>query len=266
MIAALAKAGTALDEPSHVDAAGRAAAFMLGTMVGDDARLLHRYREGEAAIPGHLDDHAYLVWGLLELYEATFDAAYLSDAVALNRTMLDHFWDAEEGGLFLTADDAEELLVRQKETYDGAMPSGNSVAMLNLLRLSHLTGDPELARRASELGQAFSNDVGRLPSGFTQMMTALDLALGGGQEVVIVGEPEAEDTRAMVGALRAPFLPNKVVLLRRPGDAGKDIVELAPFLEEHHQVEGKATAYVCRDHFCRNPTTDVQTMLDLLGG
>jgi uncharacterized protein YyaL (SSP411 family) len=265
MIAALAKAGTALDEPSYVDAAKRAAAFMLGTMVGDDARLLHRYREGEAAISGHLDDYAYLVWGLLELYGATFDKAHLSDAVALNRTMLDRFWDPEEGGLFLTADDAEELLVRQKETYDGAMPSGNSVALLNLLRLSHLTGEAELAQRASELGQAFSNDVGRFPSGFTQMMTALDLALGGGQEVVVVGEPDAEDTRAMVGALRAPFLPNKVVLLRRPGEAGQAIVELAPFLEEHHQLDGKATAYVCRDHFCRNPTTDVQTMLDLLG-
>jgi uncharacterized protein YyaL (SSP411 family) len=104
-----------------------------------------------------------------------------------------------------------------------------------------------------------------MPSGFTQMMSALDMALGGGQEVVVVGEPEAEDTLAMVEALRAPFLPNKVVLLRPPGEAGKAIVELAPFLEEHHQVDGKATAYVCRDHFCQNPTTDVQTMLDLLG-
>jgi uncharacterized protein YyaL (SSP411 family) len=265
MIAALAKAGAALGEPSYVEAARRAAAFVLDTMADSGGRLLHRYREGEAAIPGHLDDHAYLVWGLLELYEATFETAYLSDAVAMNRTMLDHFWDVEEGGLFLTADDAEELLVRQKETYDGAMPSGNSVAMLNLLRLSHLTGDPELAQRASELGQAFSTDVGRLPSGFTQMMSALDLALGGGQELVIVGEPDAEDTGAMVEALRAPFLPNKVVLLRRPGEGGGTLVELAPFLEEHHQVDGRATAYVCRDHFCNNPTTDVQTMLDLLG-
>jgi uncharacterized protein YyaL (SSP411 family) len=265
MIAALAKAGAALGEPSYVEAARRATSFVLDTMVVDGGRLLHRYREGEAAISGHLDDHAYMVWGLLELYEATFDTAYLSDAIALNRTMLDHFWDPEEGGLFLTADDSEELLVRQKETYDGAMPSGNSVALLNLLRLSHLTGEPELAKRASELGQAFSTDVGRLPSGFTQMMSALDMALGGGQEVVIVGEPDPEETRTMIEALRMPFLPNKVVLLRRPGDAGSAIVDLAPFLEEHHQVDGKVTAYVCRDHFCNNPTTDVQTMLDLLG-
>ncbi|NIP36568.1 MAG: thioredoxin domain-containing protein, partial [Thermoplasmata archaeon] len=141
---------------------------------------------GEAAIPGHLDDHAYLVWGLLELYGATFDNAYLERAIQVNATMLDHFWDAEEGGLFLTADDAEELLVRQKETYDGAMPSGNSVAMLNVLRLSHLTGDAGLAERASEMGRAFSTEAGRLPSGFAQMMSALDLALGDGQEVVIV--------------------------------------------------------------------------------
>jgi uncharacterized protein YyaL (SSP411 family) len=145
------------------------------------------------------------------------------------------------------------------------MPSGNSVAMLDLVLLSHLTGDTDLAKRASELGQAFAGDVGRMPSGFAQMMSVLDLALGGGREVVIVGDPEAEDTRAMVEALRRPFLPGKVVLLKRVDGGEEGIVRLAPFLGDHHQVEGKATAYVCRDHFCQNPTTDVQTMLDLLG-
>ncbi len=265
MIAALAKAGATLGEPAFVEAARRAASFLFDTMVVEEDRLLHRFRDGEAAIKGHVDDHAFLVWGLLELYEATFDSDHLATAIALNRSMLAHFWDDEEGGLFLSADDGEELLVRQKETYDGAMPSGNSVAMLNLLRLHHLTGDTDLAERAADMGRAFSTEAGKLPSGFTQMMNALDMALGGAQEVVIVGDPDAEDTRAMIEALREPFLPNKVVLLRRPGEAGSPIVELAPFLEEHHQLDGRATAYVCRDHFCRNPTTDVQTMLDLMG-
>jgi uncharacterized protein YyaL (SSP411 family) len=115
------------------------------------------------------------------------------------------------------------------------------------------------------MGRAFSTEAGKLPSGFAQMMNALDMALGGAQEVVVVGDPDTEDTEAMVDALRRPFLPNKVVLLRRPGEDGDPIVSLAPFLKEHQQVDGRATAYVCRDHFCRNPTTDIQTMLGLLG-
>ena len=265
MVAALAKAGSALGMPRYVDAARRAADLLLDRMMDGDGRLLHRYREGEAAIAGHLDDHAFLVWGLLELYEATFDPDLLGTAIRVNGAMLDHFWDGENGGLFLTADDAEELLVRQKETYDGAMPSGNSVAMLNLLRLSHLTGDPELAERASEMGRAFSTDASKMPSGFSQMMSALDLALGAGQEVVIVGDPGAGDTDEMLAALRRPFLPSKVVMLRRPDEGEGGVVDLAPFLADHHQLDGRATAYVCRDHLCQNPTTDVQTMLDLLG-
>jgi len=265
MVAALSKAGAALGEPSYVEAARRAAGLVLDRMTDGDGRLMHRYRDGDVAVQGQLDDHAFMVWALLELYEATFDEGCLERAVELNRSMMAHFWDGENGGLFLTPDDGEELLVRQKEAYDGAMPSGNSVAMGNLLRLSHLTGDPDLARLASEIGAAFSGDASKVAMGFTQMLSALDMALGGGQEVVVVGEPGDPGTDAMLSALRGTFLPNAVVLLRRPGPAGDAIVELAPFLRDHHQVDGRATAYVCRDHFCRNPTTDVQTMLDELG-
>ncbi len=265
MIAAMAKAGAALGEPAYVDAASRAAEFVLGTLRSDDGRLLHRYRDGEAGILGHLDDLAFMVWGQLELYEATFDPVHLETAISLTGVMVERFWDPEDGGFYMTADDAEDLLVRQKDTYDGAMPSGNSVAFLDLIRLSHLTGDPDLAQKAAELGKAFSGDVGKMPSGFTQMMSALDMAIGGGQEVVIVGDPEAPDTIAMLDALRRPFLPDKVVLLKTSDEGEEGIVKLAPFLKDHHQVDGKVTAYVCRDHFCSNPTTDLQTMLDLLG-
>jgi uncharacterized protein YyaL (SSP411 family) len=264
MVAALAKAGSALGREDMVETARRAMAFILGTLRDEDGRLMHRYRDGEAAIKGHLDDYAFVVWGLLELYEATFDPAYLRTAIGLNTVMLDRFWDEDGGGLHLTPDDGEELLVRQKEVYDGAMPSGNSVAMLNLLRLSHLTGDPDLTQRASELGQAFSSDVSSLPMGFTHLMGGLDFALGGAREVVIVGDPDAEDTRAMLDALRSTYSPNKVILLKAP-DGGEDgILELAPFLKDHHMLGGKATAYVCQDHFCKNPTVDVDEMLQAL--
>jgi uncharacterized protein YyaL (SSP411 family) len=265
MIAALAKAGAILDDPSYVAAARRAATFVMDNLRDGQGRLLHRFRDGEAGIQGHLDDYAFMIWGLLELYEATFDISHMATAKELAAVMVDHYWDEEEGGFFMTADDGEQLIVRHKETYDGAMPSGNSVAMLDLLRLSHLTGDPDMAHRASEMGKAFSTEAVKMPSGFAQMMVALDLALGGGRQVVVVGDPGSEDTMAMVEALRGPFLPDKVVLQKAPDEGEEGIVGLAPFLKDHHQVDGKATAYVCRDHFCQNPTTDVQTMLDLLG-
>jgi uncharacterized protein YyaL (SSP411 family) len=266
MIAALAKAGSALGRPDMVEAAGRAATFVMDNLRRDDGRLLHRYRDGEAAIEGHLDDYAFMVWGMLDLYEATFEPSYLRTAVELNRTMMEHFWDGTSWGLYLTPDDGEELLVRPKEVYDGAMPSGNSVAMLNLLRLSHLTGGPGLAKRASELGAAFSGDVGRMPVGFTQLMSALDMAISGVREVVIVGDPLSPDTKAMVEAIRRVFSPNTVVLFKDPAEGDGGIVGIAPFLIEHHVVDGRATAYVCQDHFCNRPTNDVDVMLEELTG
>ncbi len=266
MVAALAKAGTALDRPDLVDAARTAMDFILRQMRDGNGRLLHRYRDGEAAIPGQLDDHAYSIWGLIELYQATFDPSHLEAAIDLNGIMMEHFWDTEEGGFFLTPDDGEDLLVRQKEAYDGAMPSGNSVAMLDLLRLSHLTGDPELAQRAHELSVGLSGDVARMPSAFTQLMSALDMAMGGGKEVVIVGDPGDGDTRAMLDAVHRTYLPNTVVLLKTPGDEASAIEAMAPFVKEHEMKGGKATAYVCTDHLCRNPTNDVDKMLEELGG
>ncbi len=266
MVAALARAGTALDRPDLVDAAGTAAKFVMENLRQDDGRLLHRYRDGEAAITGHLDDHAYMIWGLLELYGATFDDVHLEHALAINELMYKHFWDHEGGGFFRTPDDGEELLMRQKEVYDGAMPSGNSVAMLDLLRLSHLTGDPVHAQRASELGMAFSGEVSKMAMGFSQMMSALDMALGSAREVVIVGRPGEEDTQAMLDAIRHAYLPNTLVLLKDP-DGGPDGIErLAPFVKEHGMKDGRATAYVCTDHFCRNPTNDVDEMMKELAG
>jgi uncharacterized protein YyaL (SSP411 family) len=265
MIAALAKASSAFDEPEYGEAAMTAARFVLERMRTPEGRLVHRFREGETAHQANLDDYAFMVWGLIELYEATFDVEMLQVASELNQQMLDHFWDPDGGGLFFTPDDGEELLVRQKEIYDGAIPSGNSVAMLNLLRLGRMLGDAELEERAAGILRAFSTEVGRMPSAFTQFVTALDFALGPSHEVVIVGDPDAKDTRLMLEALRKRLLPNKVLLFKPSTEERPDIAGRAPFLEEHHAKGGKATAYVCEHHFCHNPTTDVDKMLEELG-
>ena len=266
MVAALARAARVFDEAAYADAARRAAAFVTTTMLQDDGRLLHRYRNGDAAIAGTLDDYAFLIWGLLELYETTFDVDLLKTALALNEQCLAHFWDDEHGAFFFAPDDGEALIVRQKEAYDSAIPSGNSAMMMNLLRLSRLTGQTDLEQRADDLGNFFARMVFQQPSGFTGMLMGLDFGVGPSFEVVVAGDPEAADTRAMLHALHTPYVPNKVVLLR-PDLNGETpaIAEIAPFTEAQHSRDGAATAYVCRHFQCEQPTTDVAQMLALLG-
>jgi uncharacterized protein YyaL (SSP411 family) len=264
MIAALAKGAQAFDEPEYAEAACRAADFILANMRKTDDRLWHRYRDGQAGVEANLDDYAFLVWGLIELYEATFDASHLEFAIELTNDMVRHFWDEDGGGLYLVPDDGESLFVRKKEIYDGAIPSGNSVAMLNLLRLGRMTANSDLEGKAVKIGRAFSRSVKKLPSAHTQLMVALDFGIGPCYEVVIVGNAQAEDTKAMVKALRTRFLPNKVVLLNPTDRESPDIAQLAEFTKNQSSISGKATAYVCLNYNCKLPTTDINKMLELL--
>ena len=261
MIAALAKAGLVLEESRYTSAAVEAADFLMLKLQDKSRRLVKRYRQGIAGLPAHLDDYAFVVWGFLELYEATLEAIYLKEAIRLNDQLLKHFWD-QQGGLFMTADDSEKLLIRNKKIFDGAIPSGNSVAALNLLRLGHMTGRENYLKKAEEISRAFSESVNRYPPGHAHLMMALDYALNPSYEVVIVGRPEAKDTRAMLTALRKPFFPSKVVLLR-PADkkAAAEIIRMAPYTEFMVPKDGQATAYVCTNFVCKLPTTDVSQML-----
>ncbi len=265
MIAALARAAQAFDEPAYADAARRSADFVLGTMRDGGGRLLHRYRDGESAITSNADDYAFLAMGLFDLYEATHEPRYLGESARLTEEMLSLFWDEESGGLFFTPDDGEELLTRRKEIYDGAVPSANSVALLNLLRLAGASARPELDERADALVRAFSGAVAEHPSAYTMFLSALDYGLGPSVELVIVGEGGGDDTRALLKAARGRYLPNKVVLLRPPGDAS-DVLALVPWMEHHVQDDGRATAYVCRDHVCNLPVTDVGALVRELSG
>jgi uncharacterized protein YyaL (SSP411 family) len=229
-----------------------------------NGRLLHRYRDGQAGITANVDDYAFLVWGLIELYEATFDAHYLETALKLNEEMLKHFWDDKSGGLFFTPDDGEALIVRKKEIYDGAVPSGNAVAMLNLLRLARFTANTHLEEKAMEIGRAFSKAVKQLPSGYTQLLVAADFGIGPSYEVVIVGRSEADDTKEMLKALRSRFIPNKVALFRPTEKESPHIDELAEYIKYQVSLNGKATAYVCMNFACKEPTTEVSKMLGLI--
>jgi len=264
MIAALSKGAQAFDKPEYLSAAGRAADFILKTMRGPDGRLLHRFRDGDAGLPAHVDDYSFLIWGLLELYEAGFDVGYLQNALAINNDFVGHFWDSDGGGFYFTADDAEALLVRKKEIYDGATPSGNSVAALNLLRLARITANADLDQKTEIIARAFSGNIREFPSAYTQMLIALEFALGPSYEVVIAGRAGADDTLAMLRELRRAFVPNKVVLMRPMDEDPPAIAGIAGYTAKQVSLDSKATAYVCANYQCESPTTASGKMLELL--
>jgi uncharacterized protein YyaL (SSP411 family) len=263
MIAAVAKAARTFDEPAYETAAVEAATFLLDTMRNDDGQLLHRYRNGDAAIRAQLDDYAFLVWGLTELYETTFDPKWLQAALTHLEVSLDQFWDEERGGFYLTAQDADDLIVRPKEASDGAMPSGNSVQLMNLLRLGRLTGRTAFAERADDLARWAGPQVRTRPTGATALLTGLEFALGPSREVVISGAAEAEDTAALVDVVRSVYSPSAVVLHRPPGERAA-ITRMALFTEAQTPLDGRAAAYVCRDYRCEAPTTDPETLREQL--
>ena len=266
MIAALAKAASALDEPSYLEAARRAADFLLERLFEEESGvLLHRYRAGEAAVPGFLDDYAFLAWGLLDLYEASFETKYLAEALRLTDELVDHFWDEADGGFFLTSDRAELVLARHKDAYDGATPSGNSVAAVNLVRLARMTGVTRYEELAERTINAFAAVVESAPDGFTHLLQALGLSLGPSYEVVIVGEEEAADTRALIRGLWTSYVPSKVVLFRSASTEAPEVATYSPFIEALGPRDGKATAYVCKGQSCELPTHDVTEMLELVG-
>ncbi|MBI9075406.1 MAG: thioredoxin domain-containing protein [Desulfatibacillum sp.] len=264
MIAALAKGGRILENEDYTVAAARAADFILDTLRDSQGHLLKRFRDGESALPGLVDDYAFMVWGLLELYESTFDIKWLKQAIALNQTMLELFWDSKDGGLFMSPEHGEKLFMRGKDLYDGAMPSGNSVAALNLMRLAGITADEDYRDKAQAIFEAFSGQIANQPYGYTHLMGALDFMVGPSSEIVIAGDPGAKDTRAMLKGIHQRFLPNKVVVLRSNVEDNPEIVEIAPYAKGQTSLGGRATAYVCQGFSCQQPVTDPNEFFKLL--
>lgn len=265
LVAALSKAAQAFNEPEYLNSAKEATDFILKTMLNKDGKLFHRYREGEAGIFGYLDDYAFLVWGLIELYEASFEIKYLEKALSLNSYLLEHFWDQDNAAFYFTSDDSEKLIVRKKEIYDGAIPSGNSVAMLNLLRLSRITGNPELENKASKIAGVFSKNVKELPTAHTMFLIGIDYLLGPSYEIVLVGNLNNENSKSILKTLRSRYLPNKVILFKETSNKSEQITKIAKFTQNYLAIDNKTTVYVCQNNACKQPMHDLSKVLELLG-
>lgn len=265
MIAALAKAGSVLDDEKFIVAAEHAMKFILDLMLNEKGELYHRYRDGEVAFRGFLDDYVFVIWGLLETYESTFNPYYLERAKVLCDDMLRYFWDDEKGALFFTGAFSENLIMKRKDAYDGAIPSGNSIAVLNLIRLARMLGENYYEVKARDIMRYFSQDIQYSPSAYSMMLIGLDFSLGPSYEIVIAGDPSRDDTKSMIKQITQRFLPRKVTLLRGTKEQSEMITKLAPFSKFHEPIMNKATAHVCVDHNCKLPTTEVEQMLKLLG-
>ncbi|HSP14083.1 MAG TPA: thioredoxin domain-containing protein [Thermoanaerobaculia bacterium] len=245
MIAALSFGAVVLNDDRYAEAARRSAAVLLAP-----ERLMHQ--SGRTA---YLDDYAFVAWGLLNLYEATFEVRYLEKAIDLEHDALQRFRD-DAGRLYLTASDAERLLVRPRETSDGSLPSGNSVQLMNLVRLARITGDARFDKAANDIVRASADEVALIPSASAHLMCGLDFLIGPSFEVVLAGR----DVRPLRRAVFSSFVPNKVVLRSEAA-----IARIAPFTKEQKAISGRATAYVCTSHLCKLPTTDPAKVSELLG-
>jgi len=260
MISALAQAYQVLREPTYLDTARTAARYVLTHMRQADGRLFATARAGRAHLNAYLDDYAFLIQGLLDLYESDFDQAWVETALELNEELNERFEDRERGGYYTTADNHERLIARLRNPQDGALPSGTGVQASNLLRLAELTGGLEHARRAERCIRSVGQLVNRYPQAFSQMLLAVDMLAAGPREIVLAGEPGTPAFDELLHVVRSTYLPQRVVAR---GHAGAD-TELMPVLADKTAPDGEARAFVCRNFTCGLPATSAEQLQNQL--
>ena len=265
-ITAMARASRVLDRPEYLGAAVRAAEFLWTNLRDENGRLLARYRAGEAGHLGYVDDYAFFIGALLDLYDADMKPIWLDRALRLQRDQDRLFLDEAEGGYFFYGSDGEALLARPKEIHDGALPSGNAISALNLLRMGRLTGDETWSRSGEEVLGSFAGDVTRHPAAYGQSLVAMLFALVPGREVVVASGRSAEDVRRDLRPLARIFSPETTFLYRLTGEAYVGIEALAPFVADMEPAEGETRFYVCRNWSCERPTEDLHRVIGQLRG
>ncbi len=264
MISALARGSRVLGNRHYLEAASGAAEFIWENLRDDNGRVLARYRDGEAAHLGYIDDYAFLVQAMLALYDADMKSFWLKRAMQLQDAQDDLFWDPEGGGYFFYGRDAESLLARPKVTGDGAMPSGNGISASNLLQLGGLTGNTAYTRRAENLLESFSGEVEGHAAGYTQALAAILTTLSPGRQVVVASGEDPASLRKELGSVARVFSPETTFLYKLEGEGFGGIEELAPFTASMEAKEGETTFYVCHDFACQQPTRDFDRVLSQL--
>lgn len=262
MIAAFSLGGQILNEPNYINIAKKAASFIDKNLTNKNGRLMKRYRLGESGLPSHIDDYSFMIWGLLNLYDATLETKYLIRSIELSEIMVEDFSD-KNGGFFIGSKNAEKLMVRAKDSYDGAMPSGNSVAVNNLFRLAKLTGDLKWRNYAETTLRTFTDQAKQAPTGFAHMITGFMYNFKNPIELVVVADSKKDDLNEIFKKIDKIYYPNKVVLfkdLSTPNELSK----IAPWTNDHIMMDNKPTFYLCEDFSCKRPTTNINTILKFL--
>jgi uncharacterized protein len=264
MIHSFAEAGRVLRKQEYVDAAMNAASFVLREL-RRDGRLLRTWRRGTAKIDAFLEDHALLCGALLALYEATFDARWVREATLLADAMLERFWDEEAGVFFDTASDTEPLVIRPRDFFDNATPSGNSAAASALLRLAALLGEARYENVAVRVMEGQAQLIAQMPQGFGELLCAVDFYLSPPREVAIVGDVSEAKTLALLDVVQSSYRPDLVLALRNTADPAVDATEEIPLLRGRELVDGHPAAYVCYRFTCARPVTEPKGLLAELG-
>lgn len=257
MIASLAKAARIFNEPRYLQIAEQAVTSIQTHHLTKNNILIHSHRNKKNEIIGYANDYACIIWAMIELYQTTFNPAYLQNAVQFTSYVLNHFWDKTHGGFFITSDTAESMLVRQKEIYDGSIPSANAIMLQNLNILFRMTADSSLEEKAIQLMNTFSTQISSHPTAYTHFITAVEHMISPTQEIVIIGDPNNKDTKQILLFLRSTYLPHSNIILKDPKDNSNLIEKIIPWITNYDQINGKTTVYICKNRTCHKPTTDL---------
>jgi len=265
MISAYARAAQVLDEPRYLEAATRSAKFVRANLYDDKNKTLFRsFREGRGNVEGFADDYAFVIQGLLDLYEASFDVEWLKFAIELQETQDRLFFDEKTGGYFSTSGKDKSVVLRMKDDNDSAEPAASSVAALNLLRLAQFRNDKQFEDRARKTIDAFAPTAAHFASAMPQLLVAADFSLSKPRQIVVAGKIDNEGTRALLKEVHRHFLPNKILVLADAGDGQKFFAEKNEAIAAMSPVDGKPAAYVCENFTCKAPVTDSKALRDLL--
>ncbi len=265
MISAYARANQVLQNEEYLTSAINTAKFVLNNLYDKKNKLLlRRYRDGDAKYKAHLEDYAYLIQGLLDLYEASLNIEWLEAAIELTKQKINLFYDSANGGFFDTSGDDPSIIIRTKEFFDNAEPSGNSIAILNLLRLSQMTDNINWRETAEKSLAYFGERIKQAPQAMPQFLAAVDFSLSKPKQIIIAGSADDPHTKELLKEVHSRFIPNKIILLA-DGDMGQEtLASYIPFIESVKMIDGKSTAYICENYACKLPTSDVKVVAELL--